>query len=466
MSETPVPAPGKPSSAGAAAIPRLSLRRLLAYGAPGLPLAGLTLPVYIFLPTLYSAEVGLSLALVGQLLLLVRIADAISDPLIGFLSDRTPSRFGRRKPWMLAGLPFAMAAIYFLFTPPDTAGPAYLFGWSLVLTVAWTMIIVPYNAWGAEMSPDYNERTRITAYREGFIITGTLVASALPTILSAQGLEGVREHAAGLALFLILALPLALTLAFVTVPDRAYARKTSLSLRKGLALLSQNAPFRRILPAYFLSGIANGLPASLFILFATHVLERPDSYGPLLLLYFLAGFASIPIWFTLSKHLGKHRTWCIAMIMTCAAFAPVPFLIGPEDYTLFLVITVITGFGVGADLSLPAATYADVVDEDRLRSGEQRTGVFFAAWGFATKVALALAVGIGFPILATSGFDAAAEVGSNSDRAVFVLALLYAGAPVVLKLAAVALMWSFPIDRERYEEIRRQLDERQGESPA
>lgn len=445
---------------------RLSMVQLLAYGAPGMALAGLTLPVYVFVPTLYSSAVGLDLALVGLVLFLVRLIDAVSDPLVGYLSDRTRTRFGRRKPWLLFGLPITLLAIYMVFQPPEEATIGYLALWSALLTISWTLLIIPYNAWGAEVSDDYDERTRITAFREGYILAGTVVAASLPAVLTAMGNPDVRDHASALATVLMVLLPIGLVFAFLLVPDEAPTKVVPVKFWKGLKFIAGNKPFRRILPAYFLSSVANGLPASLFILFATHVLERPDSYGPLLLVYFLSSFASIPLWFTLSKRLGKHRAWCVAMTITCAAFVAVPFFVGPGDFTLFLIITVITGFGAGADLSLPAATFADVVDYDRLESGDRRAGVFFAAWGFFTKLALALAVGIAFPLLSLAGFDAQAAPGENSAQSVLALALLYAALPCLLKMGAVSLMWGFPLDREKQAAIRAEIEKREAAASA
>ena len=142
--------------------------RLVAYGAPALPLAALGLPVFIHLPTFYATAMGWVFATVGAILLFARLWDVITDPLIGFLSDRTGGRFGRRRPWIVAGMPLVLAATWALFVPPDGAGAWHLLFWSLALYLGWTMMILPLSAWGAELSPDYHERSRIAAYREGF----------------------------------------------------------------------------------------------------------------------------------------------------------------------------------------------------------------------------------------------------------------------------------------------------------
>ncbi|NBC33782.1 MAG: MFS transporter, partial [Alphaproteobacteria bacterium] len=161
----------------------LAIWRLIAYGAPALPLAALTLPAYVYLPRFYAQDVGLGLAVVGLVLLFARIWDVLTDPLIGVLSDRTPVRLGRRRTWVLVGTPLVMVAVWYLLVPAPGAGWPYLLGWSLVLYLGWTMVILPLTAWGAELSGNYHERTRIAGFREGAVLLGTLVVLALPPLL-------------------------------------------------------------------------------------------------------------------------------------------------------------------------------------------------------------------------------------------------------------------------------------------
>ncbi len=209
----------------------------------------------------------------------------------------------------------------------------------------------------------------------------------------------------------------------------------------------------RLVGAHFLNGIANGLPATLFLLFVGNVLQVPDRAGPLLLLYFLAAVAGVPFWLKLSYRIGKHRAWAGSMLWACLVVVWVP-LPGPGDFWPFVVICCLSGLSLGADLALPASIQADVVDLDRLESGRQRTGLFFAAWSMVSKLSLALAVGIAFPALDLIGFEAG---GRNSALALFGLAALYGLLPVVIKLAATALVWNFPIGADAHDDLRRRL---------
>jgi Na+/melibiose symporter-like transporter len=430
---------------------------LIAYGLLGLPLAAATLPVYILVPSYYAVELGLGLTAVGLVLFAMRLWDVISDPLIGALSDRTGGRFGRRRPWIAAGAPVTALGAWLLFAPGPEAGLGYLAGAAFLLYLGWTMVMLPYSAWGAELSGDYNERSRITAAREGFVVVGTLVAAV------AAGWAGEDKRADGLlavGLFVVILLPLAAILLFRLVPDPPPENRERVPWRDGLRVLAQNRPFRRLIAAWLLNGVANGLPATLFLLYVDHHLMSPDKSGWLLLTYFGVAILGLPLWLVLSRRWGKHRVWCGAMMWTCLWFAAAPFL-GPDDVWIFAIVCVATGGALGADLALPPSMQADVVDVDTAETqGAARTGLYFALWGMATKLSLALAVGLAFPGLELMGFDAAAaqDTTAGAFNNTAPLAWMYGFAPILFKLGAIALVWKHPLDEGRHQALRRRIE--------
>jgi len=443
----------------------LTYRRLFAYGGPAFALAMPTIPAFVYLPALYAE--GLGLAVVGLVLLAARAIDVISDPIIGVVSDRYETRWGRRKPWIAIGALLAGFALIRLFQPPEDVTSSYLLIWAIVLYVGWTFIAVPYTAWGAELSDDYNERSKITGVREGLTLVGILVAGAIPAVTAGMG----WSQADGLATVSWIAIAIGaptIALSLWRVPEvtkaAETATKTSLSYAatiQATKVLFANKPFVRLLTAWFINGMANGIPAALFLLYLEFALGATEAQrSALILAYFVSGVLSIPVWVPLSRRFGKHRVWCWAMIMNCAAFVWVPFL-EPGQIAAFTIICVVTGVGLGADLALPPALQADVIDFDRLRSGKARAGLFFAMWSMATKLALALGVGITYPLLEALGFSAD---GENSLSALRSLAVIYAGVPVVLKLVAIGVVWSFPITQARQELIRRRLERRIAQS--
>ena len=439
----------------------LSRGVLFAYGLPGLPLAALLLPLYVTLPAFYAVDLGLGFSAVGVVLLLARLWDMVTDPVIGAVSDRLTTRFGRRRPWLLAGAPFVMASAGFLFLPGPGVGWGGLLLWTMVLYLGATMILLPYSAWGAELSTDYDERSRITGWREGLVVVGTLLAAGLPVVVGAE--RGAALEVIAWSLWIVL--PLCLGIAVCFVPERPAVLTRRLAWREGLRVLWRNGPFCRLIAAYFLNGVANGLPATLFLLYVERVLQAPDWSGILLFIYFFCGVAAIPVWLRLSTHWGKHRTWIGAMIWAAVIFAFVP-LLGPGDELWFLAICVLTGISLGADLTLPASMQADVVDLDTLRSRQSRAGLYFAFWGVATKLALALAVGIAFPLLDLAGLKADLEPGKEmaSETGLFALAALYSLLPAVIKLGSVALVAGYPITAARQRRIRHLIELRAARS--
>lgn len=432
--------------------------RLLAYGALGLPLAALNLPLYVYLPPFYAAELGLGFAAVGAALFAARLLDVLTDPLIGELSDRTRTPLGRRRPWLLGACPLLILATFMLFDPDEGVGVMALFVWTNLAYVAWTAMILPYTALGAELSGDYHERARIAGVREGFVLVGILLAAALPTMLGAEA--GNRRVLETLAAAMAVLLPLTLLALLLLVREPKPRSESGLRFVEGLKIAGRNRPFVRLVSAYLLNGIANGLPATLFLLFVGHVLELPARAGPLLLVYFVAGIVAMPLWLWLSRRIGKHRAWCCAMVWASLAFMWAP-LLGPGDFWPFLAICVLSGLALGADLALPPAIQADVVDLDWLQSGRQRTGLFFALWSMATKLSLALAVGIAFPLLDLLGFTAD---GTSPAHALIGLAVLYGLVPVLIKIIAIACVWNFPLDVRSHDATRRRLDQRASET--
>lgn len=431
----------------------LSWGQILVYGLPAIPISVLTLPFFIYVPTFYTQTLGLDLALIGIVLSAIRLFDAVNDPVIGWLSDRIRPAFGRRRSWFLAGVPLTMLGTWMIFVPGNSPSIIYLAVWGLALSIGWSMVQLPYAAWGAELSGDYQMRSRLSGAREGLVVLGTLIAISLPILVSSS-----REVDAyglfALAVFVCVGLPVAAALTVWTIPEPKEHSRQAVGFADGMRFLRKNAVFKRLLLAFFVNGLANGLPATLFLLFVGNVLNMPSAQGPLLITYFLCGIAGVPIWLKVSERLGKHRTWCIAMLLVLPVFLLV-LLLGEGDVWWFALICILTGLTLGADLTLPASIQADVIDVDTAETGEQRSGLYFAFWGLATKASLALGVGLAFPILSWSGFDAQAD---NGPTALLTLSFLYGGLPVALKVLAIALMWNFPLDEEHQIELRARIE--------
>ncbi|MEO0438293.1 MAG: MFS transporter [Pseudomonadota bacterium] len=433
-----------------------SLQTLAAYGSLAFPLAAAFIALQVIVPTFYAQALGLSLSAVGAILLAARLWDMFTDPIVGYLSDRTPASIGRRKSWVVASAPLVAASVWLLFNPPLGVGNQFLLLATLGIYIAGTMSIVPMNAWGAELSDSYHQRSRVSGSRVVFGLAGTMVALLLVDNSNNQTLSESRYAISILALF---GLAVTVPIAAWAVPDRSVVSEQSNELRGALRLLTKPSLFRRLLAAFFLNGLGNAIPATLFLLYVTQVLEEPGIAGLMLFLYFICSAVSVPLWLRASKKTSKHFAWSIAVIGSCFFFAGTPFL-GSGDVFTYAVIVVGTGLMIGADLALPNAINGDLIEWDAFENGQRRPGLFFALWGTASKLAYALAVGMVFPVLDAIGFDATST--QNLPEDIRVLAVLYAVPSLVFKGIAIALMWNFPLDEAEHARIRQLLAEREG----
>ena len=428
----------------------LSLATLAAYGGLAFPMAAGFIALQVIVPTFYAQALGLSLTAVGAILLVARLWDMITDPLVGFLSDRTPAHWGRRKIWVVGSAPLIALSVWLLFNPGENVSNNYLLLGAMGIYIAGTMALVPINAWGAELSSNYHQRSRVAGARVVFGLGGTLVALLL---IDNSDNAALQSSLTAIAVLVAVSLAITVPVAMRWVPDRSQAMAAGNNLRGALRLLVRPSPFRRLLLAFLLNGVANAIPATLFLLFVTHVLEQPALAGPVLFLYFVCSAVSVPVWVRVARRFGKHQTWCAAVVMACLFFAGAPFL-SAGDTAWYIAVVVGTGLMVGADLALPSAINGDLIEWDAHENGQRRPGLFFALWGTASKLAFALAVGLIFPLLDLIGFDATA---TNSPEDVRALAILYGAPSILFKLAAVAMMHNFPIDEAEHQRIRQAL---------
>ena len=436
---------------------RLSWAALLSFGAISMPVSMLALGLFMFLPTVYSTSTGISMQEVGLIIFATRLWDFVTDPLVGWLSDKTRTRFGRRIPWMtLAWLPLSISA-YKLFLPPPGAGAGYLAFWSFLLFFAGTSLFMPYTAMGAELSTSYYERSRIFAVRHIFAVLGTFTAALLFWIANRYGVVNPEADALRLIAWVgIGLLPIALLATLLKSPEPPLDEtrtRVDIHWRDGLRLMFGNRTYLRILGCYLCNGVANALPVTLLFFFVRSVLEAPEWTPIILALYFAAAICGTPLWLFFANRLGKHRSWCIALVLAAGTLVFVPFL-GAGDVFWFLAIALIVGLTLGADLAMPAAMLADVVDQDILETGHQRTGIYFAVWAMAAKLAAAAAVGFSFPVLDWVGFvpDMYNEAG-----ALLTLSILFGLCPVLFKLLALAFVWRYPLTAARQAEIRQAI---------
>ena len=432
--------------------------RRFAYGMPAFALAVVGIPVYVYLPKFYSDVVGIDVAVMGYILLGVRLFDAVSDPVIGLLSDRTRTRFGRRRPYIFIGGICVALTLGFLFTPPESAESNHTlwFGfWIFMLFAFWTLVTVPYEALGPEISFDYSERTTLFAVRDGLLIAGTLMAAAAPTVVDAiwggdASPAGERQKFFRIAI--IYAPILIGTCSWCVYRIREHTQVTVPSNSTSgnrLRAVWQNRPFLILLMAYTISAIGSNLPATLILYYVEYVLQssRADLF---LLLYLVTGVAFLPAWIALAKRIGKKNAWLMAMIVNTGAFIGV-FFLGPGDEMLYAVLVIVSGMGFGASLALPSAIQADVIDYDELLTGMRREGHYIGLWSIAKKMAAAVGVGTGLAVLGNAGY---VPGGDQPATVIWSLRVLYALVPCLCNIIAILIIWAFPLNARAHRDIR------------
>jgi Na+/melibiose symporter-like transporter len=323
------------------------------------------------------------------------------------------------------------------------------------------MIDLPHKAWGAELSTDYDERSRITSWREGLSTAGQVGLLAALVWLSARGIDDASDQLRGVALAVVFALPILTAVCVFAVREGepegfAHAARSPWA---GLVLVARNPAFLRMVGCviFFVSGVA--IQGTVHRLVLADVMGDEARFPLMILLENLATLAGVPVWLAVSMRIGKHRALMAAALWIALWSLPLVGLRAGDTTTLIVTI-VIRGSSFASILFLANSIAADVIDVDTLASGEQRSGLFFAVWGMATKLSLAIGVLLGTTLPAAFGYDPSAHLTPTAVQAR--LMAIYGGVPAVLMVLGALFLHRFPITRERHAEVRAALVRRQG----
>jgi Na+/melibiose symporter-like transporter len=350
-----------------------------------------------------------------------------------------------------------MLGFFMLFLPGDGAGAVYMLGWMMFLSIGTTMMMIPYYAWGAELSPDYHERSRITGWRSMMGVVGNLAAQLIPIaalVLFGYGGTGAVLRTVGIAMMVLM--PLCVLLTVLRVPESRNFVRATIPLLRGLRLMLDNGPFKRLILAFMVGSTALSIVTPLYLFFITFVLGAEEKAIYMLTVFYLANFLSVPFWVGLSRHIGKHQAY-IASFLLIACANPFYLLLGPGDFWWMLPVTLVSGFAAGGFAALPNSMKADVIDLDTLKSGENRAAQFFSAWSFTAKMAASLGGWIALTGLAWVGFEAAPGAANQPDQ-LLGLRVLFAVLPSLFFLLAAAIIWGYPITEARHAEMRAELE--------
>jgi Na+/melibiose symporter-like transporter len=434
-------------------------RTCVAFGAPGFTEQLMIAPVWGILPALYAEHRAASLAAIGTVFMIARLFDAVSDPVIGYLSDITRSRFGPRKPWIAGGGLVSMIAIPFLYIPPQDAGTVYFFAWTSVLFVGWTMMVIPYNAWTTELTGDYQERARLFAYRNGILYTGALISSLAPILLFplTGNTEFSLEFFRYLALALLVLIPVSIGIALYNVPQGESMAIERPTLRGIPQALRRNRVMWLFVAVSFLGALAQGMAGALEFLWMSNYLQL----GPYVPLLFSLGVAislgSIPLWYKLVERFGKHLPWAISSLVF-ALVSPLVFFVSPGLDSLPVLLFLITVWGFVKATSAVAAQsmLADIIDFDTLKTGVNRAGNYFSLLTLLSKGCLALGAGLGLALVGFFGYDPSTV---NDDDAVFAFLAVFCLVPAVLMAINGLLILRYPLNERRQGIVRKRIEQ-------
>ena len=398
----------------------MPLKHLLQYGLPGFPLALLSLPVYVYVPQLYTASYGWSLTAIGLILLASRVADAFFDPWFGAWLDKQqhPARFALT--FTLATLPVNLG-FWLLFHPLQTVPAISLCAGLLLVYLGFSSATIALQSWGAILGNSPQTRLQLTSAREFAGLCGVIIASLWTYWFSAAAVFQVLIVSCVLSVLAIWHL-------YKSHPaETNHTNSQTASPPRSLAIFQADIT-RHLYQSFALNGIASAIPATLFLFYAADVLQRPDQAGLLLLLYFVCAALSVPVWNWLGRRWHEARAWQAGMWLAIASFSTVCFL-GAGDLLLFALVCAGSGFALGADLALPSALLAGVIRQQQ-DSGQE--GWYFGLWNWLSKMNLALAAGLAMPLLSLAGY----APGRQNAQAVSALILAYAVLPCALKLLA------------------------------
>ena len=424
--------------------------RIMAYGAPAVPLAVMIIPTAALLPIYYTNHFGLSLASVGMVLLLARLFDVVTDPIVGILSDRTRSRWGRRRPWMLAGAPVLICGLFLLFVPPLAPTPGYLLFANLVTFLGWTMIQIPFWAWGAEIAPEYHSRSAVSGIRESLMIAGIALAAIIPLLTTGPDQGIGRATMLGMAVLVALILPPALLLSVKSFGEEPWEAVDS-SWGALMQIVTRSRPFQTLMAAFALIELGKGAAVAVTAYLLANYFGMPQLIGLVMLLPYLCLIASVPVWLKISRKLGKHRTTSLSLALATFVIASVIPWLGPEDGYLFVLVECLIGLAAGGFAILPTAMLADAADYFALKNkGVASTGGHFASWSLARKLVQAISLGIALPLMAALGFEPSVDPSRNAE----VTKWMFVGITVPLYLLGAAAIWRFPLTPRRHAIIR------------
>jgi glycoside/pentoside/hexuronide:cation symporter, GPH family len=444
----------------------LSLPAVLAFACASIPINAFQLAIAVHLPRYFATHLGLALAAVGGAFALVRLVDIPIDALTGLAMDRTRTRWGRYRLWLLGGAPVFMFGLYMLMRSPQGVGEGYLLGWLLFMYLGYSSFYLAHLAWAGAMAPKYEQRSRLFGAITFLGVTGAVAVLGIPIVMDQQGYTEAQGVQA-MIWFIIAGIPITGLIVAAVGRDRiAPVHPMGFKFKDYVALLMR-PNILRLLAADLCTTLGPGWMAALYLYYFKD--SRGFETGPanaLLAIYIAAGFAGAPFIAWLANRIGKHRALMTATTIYSLGLILVP-IIPKGNFAImapgmFLVGAMQAGFVV-----MIRALAGDIADEMRLESGREWMGLVYALTNLTTKAGQALSLFLTFNLALTAVGYQAREGAVNSPEAIRGLELVYIIGPIVFVMLAGVFFFGYRLTAERHGEIRAALDARDAlaESP-
>ncbi len=472
---TPVEAVSPPASLGIAANngaaspdtfarppERLPFSTKILYGTPNLAGAALIIPILINMPKFYADVVMVPLGFLAIAIALARSLDAISDPVVGWFSDRTRTRWGRRRPYIFVGAPLCAVAFWALMSPPahlQGREAGLWFGVSFILFFIFhTLFILPYYALGPELTLDYNDRSSLFGIREAFTILGTIIAAGAPGLLM-HGLGWTdRQVFSRLGITFAIALVTLFWMLAARVRERPeFATREANPLVPGVRRALRNRPFSILLGTYAVGSISGLIPATLLPFYNAYVIQpkNPTLWLSVLLLgYFGVGFLCLPLWLAAARRFGKLPTW-LASFGVGVSGGSAMFFLGKGDIHVLMALICWSGAGFGAGLFLGPSMQADVIDYDEFHTGRRREAQYGAFWSILPKFIAIPSAAIPIAILASLGYVPNA---AQPPQVLLAIRAIFALGPASCSILSFLIAMRYPISEKIHRAIREGID--------
>ena len=389
------------------------------YSLPSIPLAAAQIAVYIAVPAIYSKIAAVGIGITGLVIMISRVIDMITDPILGTYLDRMVEKIGW-KFWLLIGFPLISIGIFILFNPLDGLEIFSLLLGIIFVTLGWTFFSIPWWGIGIAISnSNSNDRFKVVSFRELLTIPGVILGLFLIHFSNISG-----------EIFLLISILFLSPLFIKKIPIPNISNVKGVSYFLNIKnLFKNNSNFKYLCLSYFFIGLSNGVTSILFILFVEFIIGgSPQNF---LSIYFISAFMGLPFVYMLASKYNKKRIWTSFIILACICFLPVVFL-SNNSTTLFMVICIISGFCLSADLIIPSSIQADIIYKEQQQNKNVLVGKIYSVWSFIQKLSLALSAGVCLPLLGYFGFNP-----SEVNTQLLPLSFAYGIIPIILRIPAI-----------------------------